>query len=493
MRRRASRHACMRSHLPLAGALLAGLALAGPAQASPPAGVDVDVRDRTLIVRGTPGDDAIGLRRAGAKLEVDAGRDGSAEFRIDRRRFRDVLILGGDGADVVDGGPDDDLVFLGAGDDRFVWEPGDGADLVDGEEGDDEQLAAGTAAGERIEIAARHRRILLSVDRDTQRSANVERIALAPGGGADTVVAGDVTGTAVNDVDADLGADGRADRVVVEGGDVSDFGSVFGGGGFGTFVGGMSTLVQLHGEEPADALTVRGRAGADNLSAGGYPSGGMQLTLDGGDGDDVLAGGNGPDTVLGGDGIDSAEPAGGDDVARLGADLDILRWDAGDGADTFDGQQGHDVLFVVGSAAPEAFAATADGTGARFSAGADDLTLRGVERLDVLAQGGADTFAVGDLAGTPVVQAEVNLGGSPGGPASDGQPDRVSVAGTRGDDAIAVAGSGTTADVTGLPATVRVTRADAATDTLAIDGGDGADALDAAGLAPGVIGLAFTD
>ena len=69
----------------------------------------------------------------------------------------------------------------------------------------------------------------------------------------------------------------------------------------------------------------------------------------------------------------------------------------------------------------------------------------------------------------------------------------MTVAGTGGDDAIAVAGGGTTADVTGLPATVRITRADAATDTLAIEGGDGADTLDAGGLAAGVIGLAFTD
>jgi RTX calcium-binding nonapeptide repeat (4 copies) len=93
----------MPSHLPLAGTLLAGLALAG---------------------------------------KVDVGRDGTAEFRVDRRRFHRVVILTGDGDDVVDGGPGDDLVFLGAGDDHVAWEPGDGSDLIDGGDGTDEQLAA---------------------------------------------------------------------------------------------------------------------------------------------------------------------------------------------------------------------------------------------------------------------------------------------------------------------------------------------------------------
>jgi len=81
----------------------------------------------------------------------------------------------------------------------------------------------------------------------------------------------------------------------------------------------------------------------------------------------------------------------------------------------------------------------------------------------------------------------------PGSPASDAAADRVTVAGTGGDDAFAVRGAGTTVDLTGLPAAVKVNRADAATDTLAIDGGDGADTLDQSGLPAAAIGLEFSD
>jgi hypothetical protein len=480
---------------PLAGALLTGLTLAATAQAEPPAVVDVDVRHRTLVVQGTPGDDAIGIRSAWHTLEVDVGRDGSADFRVPRHRFDRVVILAGDGNDVIDGGRDDDVVLLGAGDDRFLWASGDGSDAVDGGDGNDEQLVDGTEGGDRFEIDAQRERVRFTVNRDVLRSAGVERLATVAHGGKDTLVAGDVTGTVVNDIDADLGTDGRTDRVIVDGGDDPDFGSVFGGGQFGTFVGGMSTLVQLHGAESGDELTVRGRGGDDNLNAGGYPATGMRLTLDGDGGDDALAGGLGHDLLLGDGGDDGVDPNGGDDVAFLGAGLDFVRWDAGDGSDVVEGQDGPDALVFLGSADPEAFAASAEGRRVRFTrdVGGIAMTLGGVERIDAFAQGGADALAVGDLSGTPVDHVEINLGGSAGGPASDGQADRVTVAGTRNDDAIAVAGSGTTADVTGLPAAVRITRADVTTDTLAIDGGDGADTLDDTGLAPGVIGLGFSD
>jgi Ca2+-binding RTX toxin-like protein len=486
----------MHTHLPLAGALLAGLALAGSAQAAAqPPGVDVDVRHHTLIVQGTPAGDAISLRHAGPKLEVDLGRDGSAEFRIDRWRFHRVVILTGDGDDIVDGGPDDDVALLGAGDDHFVWEPGDGSDALDGGEGSDEQLVHGTDAGDRFELEASRELAHFEVNRDTLRSAGVERLATVARGGADRFAAGDVTGTVVNDIDTDVGTDGSTDRVVVHGGDESDFGSVFGGGQFGTFVGGMSALVQLHGAEPRDELTVRGRGGDDRLSAGGFPATGMQVTLDGDAGDDALEGGNGHDTLRGDAGTDHADPNGGDDVALLGAGLDILRWDPGDGSDVVEGQEGHDVLLFIGSADAEAFAATAEGRRVRFTRdlGSIVMTLGGMEKIDTLAQGGSDALAVGDLAGTSMEHVEVNLGGSLGGPASDGAADRVTVAGTAAADAIVASGAGTTADVTGLPATVRITRADAATDTLAIDGGEGADTLDASGLPSGTIGLEFVD
>jgi Ca2+-binding RTX toxin-like protein len=486
----------MHSSLPLAGALAAGLVLAGSAEAAPePPVVDVDVRHHTLTVTGTPEADAIGLRRAGLQLLVDVGRDGSAEFRIDKWRFDRVVVLAGDGDDVVDGASGDDVVALGAGDDRFVWEPGDGSDVLDGGEGNDEQLVHGGAGADSFELHAGRERIRFEVNRDTLRSTGVERLATLAGGGADRLVAGDVTGTVVNDIDADLGADGRRDRVEVLGTDGRDFASVFGGGQFGTFVGGLGALVQLHGEEPIDEIVVRGRGGDDDISAGGVPPTAPRLTLEGDGGGDHLAGGNGDDILLGEAGDDFATPNGGNDLAVMGAGLDILRWDPGDGSDVFEGQAGHDVLVFLGSAEAEAMAATADGRRVRFTRdlGAIAMTLGGVEKIDAIAQQGADALRVGDLSGTSTQQVEINLGGSLGGPASDGAADRVDVDGTAGDDALVVRGQGTTVDLAGLPSAVRITRADAADDTLAIAGGAGADTLDTTGLPADTIGLDFTD
>jgi hypothetical protein len=50
-----------------------------------------------------------------------------------------------------------------------------------------------------------------------------------------------------------------------------------------------------------------------------------------------------------------------------------------------------------------------------------------------------------------------------------------------------------TATLTGLPATVNVSHAAGALDTLAVDGRAGEDSLDTSGLAPGTIGLELTE
>ena len=84
---------------------------------------------------------------------------------------------------------------------------------------------------------------------------------------------------------------------------------------------------------------------------------------------------------------------------------------------------------------------------------------------------------------------DVSLAPSFGSPGGDGQADRVQVAGTDRADAITVAGSRTTARLTGLSATVNISHAEGALDTLAVDTRGGDDTVDSAGLAPGVIEL----
>jgi hypothetical protein len=78
----------------------------------------------------------------------------------------------------------------------------------------------------------------------------------------------------------------------------------------------------------------------------------------------------------------------------------------------------------------------------------------------------------------------------------DGQADRVTVQGTDKRDAMTLTGKvvvAGTATLTGLPATVNISHAEGALDTLAIDTRGGDDTLDSSGFAPATIGLEVTD
>ena len=61
---------------------------------------------------------------------------------------------------------------------------------------------------------------------------------------------------------------------------------------------GLAAQVNITGAEAAnDRLTVNALAGDDVVEASGLAAGAIQLTADGGDGDDVLIGGAGNDTL----------------------------------------------------------------------------------------------------------------------------------------------------------------------------------------------------
>jgi len=90
----------------------------------------------------------------------------------------------------------------------------------------------------------------------------------------------------------------------------------------GLSVTGLAAEVSLSGTEGAlDQLIVKLLAGDDAFEATTLPAGLILLTVDGGDGNDVLAGSAGADTLLGGNG---------DDVLLGGPGLDTL--DGGPGA-----------------------------------------------------------------------------------------------------------------------------------------------------------------
>ena len=97
------------------------------------------------------------------------------------------------------------------------------------------------------------------------------------------------------------------------------------------------------------------------------------------------------------------------------------------------------------------------------------MDTAGVERVDFNALGGADLVTVNDLTGTDVNRVNVDLAGTLGGAAGDGQADRVIVNGTNGNDAINVSGDAQAVKVSGLAATIEILHAEVANDRLDVN------------------------
>jgi Ca2+-binding RTX toxin-like protein len=357
--------------------------------------------------------------------------------------------------------------------------------VVDGGSGQDQLTFAAPRPGQDFDVSAAHGRVRadggLRVVLD-----RVERLDLAAPGGPGRVNVGDLSFTTLQELH---GAFGQTRLAGTPGRDFVDL-STFAGGPVSVI--GLPVFVQIDDAGPGDALRLDGRGGDDQLSASSLPAAGVRLTLDGGDGSDTITGGAGDDVLRGGDEFDDITPNRGDDFVDLGTGNNRASWTPGDGNDHVVGRSGHDSLFFLGSADAERFTLTRDGSGVRLrrDVGAIDMDLDGVEEIDTLALGGADTFAVGDLTGTPVDLVDVSLAPTLGSPGGDGQADRIEVAGSAGADAITVAGSQTTARLSGLSATVNISHAEGALDTLAVDT-RGGDTVDSSALAPGVIGLSL--
>jgi Ca2+-binding RTX toxin-like protein len=416
----------------------------------------VRVAHRTLVIDGGADGDTIGLRARHGRVLIDLDADGSAEFAIARHRFDRIRVSGGEGIDTL--------------------------------------ALEGSDAGERFGASAAGAIARLTSDRGDLRidADGVEILRVAAGGGADALTVGDLSATDVFQVDGDLGeGDGAVDRATVAAGSDDDQVSVTAFSGAAAVLG--PTFVQLQHPERSDRLTVEARGGDDIVSTSTDL---MATTLDGGDGSDVLLGGPGDDLLLGGADFDDVSGGRGNDTARLGGDFDRFKWAPGDGSDDVDGGASRDSLFFQGTGAAEAFDLAAEGHGLRLRRDVDGVAMRldRLEEIDTVAGGGADSFAVGDLTGTPAQLVDVSLGdGRPGG---DEQPDRVAVTGTDGRDDLALTGSvvvAGTATLRGLPATVNVSHAEGALDTLAIDTRAGDDRLDTSAFDPATIGLDVGD
>jgi Ca2+-binding RTX toxin-like protein len=237
-----------------------------------------------------------------------------------------------------------------------------------------------------------------------------------------------------------------------------------------------------HAEGANDSLRVNSLGGDDTIDASKLHAGVISLTEDGGDGNDILIGSQGNDLIIGGRG---------NDIAFMGAGDDTFVWNPGDGSDVVEGQGGHDTLQFNGSNANENIDLSANGSRLRLFRDVGNVTMdvNGVEQINVVALGGADTITVNDLSGTGVTDVNIDLAAPPGSGVGDGQADTVIVNGTAGADAIAIAGDAGRADVLGLAAKVHIAGAEPANDRLIVNALGGNDVVDASGLTAATIQL----
>src|SRR5262249_11447810 len=160
----------------------------------------------------------------------------------------------------------------------------------------------------------------------------------------------------------------------------------------------------------------------DVIDASSLAAGAIQLTMNGGLGNDVFLGSAGGDLINGGDG---------NDVALMGAGDDVFVWNPGDDNDIVEGQGGIDRLDFNGANVAENIPISANGGRVLFLRDIANVVmdLNDVELIRFQALGGADNIVINDLSGTDVTAAgiHVDLGGGTGG--GDGAVDTVTVNG----------------------------------------------------------------
>jgi Ca2+-binding RTX toxin-like protein len=447
---------------------------------------NAEAANDSLVVDAGDGNDNVDASSlAAGVIKLTVAGDGGDDTLVGSQGAD--VIAGGDGNDDVTGGRGDDTALLGAGNDFFRWFPGDGSDTVEGQDGHDELDFVGADASENIDLAANGSRVRLSRDvANVNMDLNgLETVDVLAGGGADDVEVHDLSGTDVTVVTlafGSLASDHQADTITVDGSDGADTFSAV-GDATEFVVNGLHTTVHVTQEQGVKALlTLNAQGGDDNVNAGPLNTGadGVQLTLNGGAGNDTLVGSQGNDLVNGGTG---------NDVALLGPGDDTFVWNPGDGSDTVEGQAGADTLQFNGANIAERIDVSSNGARVRFTRDIANVTmdLNGVEAMDVRALGGADAITVNDLTGTGVTAVNVDLSGGAGG--GDGAPDNVIVNGTGSDDVSTVAGDASGVAVLGAAARVNIVGAEAAGDRLTDNGLDGDDVLDASGLTADAIQL----
>ncbi|MDB5310271.1 MAG: cya, partial [Gemmataceae bacterium] len=268
------------------------------------AGGTATVANTSLIqVFGQAGNDVISLNEANGALPA-------------------ANLFGGAGNDTLTGGSGNDQLFGQAGNDTLLGKGG--ADFLFGGAGND-TLTGGTG------------------DDQVFGEAGNDRMIWNPGEGTD----------------------------LNEGGAGTDTVEVNGGNGAEAFtVTANGNRVRFDRVTPApfsldigttENLVVNMNGGDDTFTAGNGLAALIQITVDGGAGNDTITGGDGNDVLLGGDGNDTVNGGRGNDVVLLGAGNDTFVWNPGDGSDTVEGQAGTDRMVFNGANVGENIAISANG------------------------------------------------------------------------------------------------------------------------------------
>ncbi len=385
---------------------------------------DDDNNGNRKNIDGTDGDDVLTGNDRNNKI---TGRDGNDElYGLDGKddlrggdgddlleggNGRDKL-RGGDGNDTLIGGADRDDVRGGDGDDEIIWRAGDGDEKADGGDGQDSfTLVSSDTESQHITVSqGRHGRLEVTVD---------------------GVEGGELELKSIENFNLEVGLGG----VTLDLGDAPD----------GTF------------DEPID---LSGGSGSDAIDVSDSTT---PVSVDAGEGDDVVSGGSANDQISGGEGSDTISGGGGDDVIDAGVGDDTVLWSAGDGNDSIDGGEGFDAVdLTLDESQPGSLSVSADANGNVILVTDDgsQLTLDGVEDIIINAGSGGSTITIGDLTGTDIAQDTLYFVGGAGADSLDASATdrRINAQGNGGDDVL-VSGSGN--DI--------------------LNGGDGNDVLDAGG------------
>jgi Ca2+-binding RTX toxin-like protein len=427
-----------------------------------------DPGDGSDTVEGQAGKDAMDFNGSNAAEEIDVTANGS---RVRLHRNVAAITMDFNGVEALNvrdlGGADTTTVGDLAGTDLDDANVDLNAVTGDGDGAADAVVAQGTAQADQASVTtddtgaavvsglaarvhviggepANDRVDVAGLGGDDELNAGVEVIAplsvhLTGGEGSDTAT---YDGTRGDDT---IG-------IALNGTEVAAFGP-------GTSVVDTST----------EKLVVEGGAGDDTVNGQNGIGTRTALTVDGGNGDDTLGGGDGDDLLLGGGGDDHVDGNRGTDTALLGSGSDRFQWDPGDGNDTVEGQSGRDALDFNGSNAAEEIDASANGSRVRLTRNVAAITmdLDGIDALNIRALGSADQITLGDLSGTDVDTAAVDLGAFDG--TGDGAADTVIQNGTDKADRVHLTRTDTGVFVNGLVPDTTITGGEPANDRLQLN------------------------